>query len=56
MIDLERAARIAWIQWGGYAKWTVCAGCDELHYCRSHHGGRFLCLECWDQTPHSRRV
>lgn len=46
---LERAARQAWVAWGGYAKATSCDGCGEFVYCRSHHGAQYLCLDCFDQ-------
>jgi hypothetical protein len=51
---LERAARHAWIGWGGYAKNTVCDGCGEVRYCRSAHGQRWLCLDCFDQEVSAR--
>ena len=49
MSALERAAREAWVAWGGYAKFAPCDGCGEFVYCRSQHGGQFLCLSCFDQ-------
>ena len=50
MNALEQQARIAWIGWGSYAKWTVCSVCREWRYCRSRGGERYLCLECHDQS------
>jgi hypothetical protein len=49
MTALEQATRIAWIGWGSFAQWTICAGCGEWHYCRSRGGHRYLCLDCFDQ-------
>jgi len=49
---LSDLARAAWIAWGdGWAKHTVCKGCGEFLYCRSHRGpeGPWLCLDCFDQ-------
>lgn len=47
---LEQAAAIAWMEWGQYAKWSICDGCGRFRYCRAP-GPRahFLCIECWDQ-------
>lgn len=52
--NYERAARALWVQWGGYAKYTKCAACGEHRYCRSAHGGAFLCLDCFDITKGGR--
>jgi hypothetical protein len=49
MTSLEQAVRIAWLGWGGYAKFTICARCGEPRHCRSRGGRRFLCLECFDR-------
>lgn len=49
MTTLEQLARNAWIGWGSFAQWTVCADCDEWRYCRSRGGHHYLCLGCFDQ-------
>ena len=49
MTTLEAQARAAWIGWGAYAKWTLCAICGEWRYCRSRGGERYVCVECFDQ-------
>ena len=49
MTALEQYALQAWRAWGGYAKYTVCAGCQQFVYCRSRGGQRFLCVDCYDQ-------
>jgi len=52
---LELAARTVWKAWGGYAKWTFCSGCGQMRHCRSAHGQKFFCLDCFDQGEHKRR-
>lgn len=49
MTALEKLVRQAWVDWGSYAQWTVCADCTDWRYCRSRGGKRFLCLACFDQ-------
>jgi len=47
--ELERVARRAWVEWGEFAKFTLCDVCGELCYCRRCRGGtRWLCLLCHD--------
>ena len=53
--SLEKAARQAWVAWGGYAKHTICTRCGDATYCRSAHNpaGPFVCLGCYDQGHRS---
>jgi hypothetical protein len=49
MTTLEQRAQNAWIAWGNYAKHTICHVCGVAAYCRSKHGKKFVCVECFDQ-------
>ena len=49
MNTLEALARVAWESWGAWAKYTICSACGERGYCRSKHGRKFICLDCFDQ-------
>ena len=49
MATLEQAVRTAWIGWGSFAQWTICARCREWRYCRSRGGHKYVCLHCFDQ-------
>jgi len=47
---LEQQAREAWLRWGGYAGFHVCADCGRFVYCRArYYGRRWLCVDCFDQ-------
>jgi hypothetical protein len=49
MTNLEARAIALWERWGAYAKWTLCAVCDERAYCRAKGGKRYVCVDCFDQ-------
>jgi hypothetical protein len=50
-------AKMLWKTWGVYdSKYTLCHECGEMKVCKqSSARSRWLCFECWDLSPESRR-
>jgi ribosomal protein S27E len=50
LTSYELAVTAAWHVWGdGYALYTRCSGCGEIHHCRGKRRERVLCIECFDR-------